>query len=143
MIEINNLTNFNIDKKLFTGVAKKVLTGENKGTTTAKRGPVCGKNISIAFVAKSEMQKLNKKFRGIDKPTDVLAFGENLKSEYRNPKFFDLGEVVICPEVVEEKKETIEEVLVHGILHLCGYDHEKSEKEAEEMESQEKKYLSK
>lgn len=117
MIEINNLTNFDIDKKLFTGIAKKVLLGENKGTIA----------ISIAFVAKSEMQKLNKKFRGKDKPTDVLSFE-------------GINEVVICPEAVKENKEMLK-VLIHGILHLCGYDHEKSKKEAERMEKREEKYL--
>lgn len=129
MIEINNLTKFNIDKKLFTGVVKKVLTGENKGT----------ENVSIAFVAKSEIQKLNKKFRGIGKPTDVLSFSAQGGPAWGGEDI--LGEVVICPEIVKEKKETIEEVLVHGILHLCGYDHEKSRKEAERMEKREEKYL--
>jgi len=62
-----------------------------------------------------------------------------------------LGEIIICPDVVKEnakkygvtaKSETIK-VFVHGILHLCGYDHERSEKEAEEMEEKQNKYLSK
>ena len=61
-----------------------------------------------------------------------------------------LGEIVICPEIVKEnaKKYGIEEehemikVFIHGILHLLGYDHEKTEKEAEKMESKQEKYLS-
>ena len=64
MIEINNLTNFAVDKKFFLGVAKSVLKGENRGM----------ESLSIAFVAPKEMQKLNKKYRGKDKPTDVLSF---------------------------------------------------------------------
>jgi probable rRNA maturation factor len=119
MIEINNLTKYPVDKKSFTQVAKKILLSENKGI----------ESVSLALVDKEEMQKLNKKFRNIDKPTDVLSFEE-------------INEVVICPEVVDEKGEEIMEVFVHGVLHLCGYDHEKSEKEAEEMEAKEKKYLS-
>lgn len=133
MIEINNLTSFRVDKKLFTGIAKKVLLGENRNR----------EKMSLAFVSKKEMQKLNKKFRGKNKPTDVLSF--KLKEGDC------LGEIVICPEVVKEnakkfgtnfKKEIIK-VFAHGIFHLLGYDHEKSEKEAEEMESKEEKYLSK
>jgi len=124
-IEINNLTNFIVDKKTFSTVAKKVLLGENRRTET----------LSLAFVGKEEIQKLNKKFRKKNKPTDVLSF--NLEQ----PGY--LGEIIICPDVVKEnakkfgvtaKSETLK-VFVHGILHLCGYDHEKSEKEAEEMEA--------
>jgi len=122
-LEINNLTNFSVDKKLFSTVAKKVLMGENRETET----------ISLAFVSKEEIQKLNKEFRKKDKPTDVLSF------ELKEKDVF--GEIVICPEIVEEKREKIIEVFIHGILHLCGYDHEKSEKEAEEMEAKEKAYL--
>lgn len=122
-LEINNLTKFKLDKKSFTQVAKKVLLGENKETQT----------LSLAFVDKLEIKKLNKKFRKKDKPTDVLSFAFGEKNY--------LGEIVICPEVVKEKGEKMEEVFVHGILHLLGYDHEKSEKEAKIMEEKEKFYL--
>ena len=81
MIEINNLTNFTVDKKSFSQVAKKVLMGENKGT----------ESLSLAFVSKEEIKKLNKKFRKKDKATDVLSF------EIKDGKY--LGEVRICPEV--------------------------------------------
>jgi probable rRNA maturation factor len=139
MIEINNLTKFAVDKKSFSQVAKKVLKGENRGTET----------LSLAFVGKEEIKRLNKKFRKKNKPTDVLSF------EMKDGKF--LGEVVICPEMVKPDESQrhsdgpatipaerdLVRVFVHGILHLCGYDHEKSEKEAEVMEEKEKKYLAK
>jgi len=123
MMEINNLTKFKIDEKSFTQVAKKVLKGENRETET----------LSLAFVGKDEIKKLNKKFRQKNKATDVLSF--NLKEKNI------LGEVVICPEVVKEKGEDLKRVFIHGILHLLGYDHEKSEKEAKEMEAKENYYL--
>jgi probable rRNA maturation factor len=118
MLEINNLTKTRIDKKSFTQVAKKVLKGENKVL----------KIFSLAFVEKDEIQKLNKKFRKKNKPTDVLSFE-------------GINEIVICPEVVKEKKENIKEVFIHGILHLLGYDHEVSKKDAEIMEKKQEKYL--
>ena len=133
MIEINNLTKFAVDKKSFAQVAKKVLSGENKKTET----------LSLAFVGKEEIAKLNKKFRKKNKPTDVLSF--DLKREGY------LGEIIICPEVVKENakkdgttmKKEMMKVFIHGILHLLGYDHEKTEKEALIMESKQEKYLSK
>jgi probable rRNA maturation factor len=134
MIEINNLAKYRgVDKKTFSTVAKKVLKGENRETET----------VSLAFVDKAEIQKLNRKFRKKNKPTDVLSF------ELSDGKL--IGEIIICPEVVKENaakykvsaKSEMFKVFVHGILHLCGYDHEKTEKEAEIMESKQEKYLSK
>ncbi len=125
MIEINNLTDFQADRRFFSTVAKKVLKGENRETQT----------ISLAFVSEEEIKKLNQKFRKKNKPTDVLSF------ELKEDGY--LGEIIICPEIVKEKGEEVLEVFIHGILHLCGYDHEKSKKEAGEMEAKEKFYLSK
>ena len=137
MIEINNLAKGyplgSVDKKSFSTVAKNVLKGENRET----------ENISLAFVSKEEIKKLNKKFRNKNKPTDVLSFNLDEKD--------CLGDIVICPDIVRENAKkygnTIRaemlKVFVHGILHLLGYDHEKSEKEAEEMEKKQENYLSK
>jgi probable rRNA maturation factor len=122
-MEINNLTKFPVDKKSFSQVAKKVLLGENRGTET----------LSLAFVSKEEIAKLNKKFRKKNKATDVLSFNLNEK-DY-------LGEIIICPDVVKDGE--MMKVFIHGILHLCGYDHEKTEKMAKEMESKQNLYLSK
>jgi len=106
-----------------------VLSGENKETET----------LSLAFVSKTEMQRLNKKFRGENKPTDVLSF--SAQGGPAGGWEETLGEVVICPEVVKGKGEDMLEVFVHGVLHLLGYDHEKSQKEAEIMERKQKFYL--
>ncbi len=143
MLEINNLTNFSVDKKFFSTVAKKVLLGENRETET----------ISLAFVGKEEIQKLNKTFRKKNKPTDVLSFElkdppSHKASEGQDENY--LGEIVICPDIVKENAEKykvsfeyeLTKVFVHGILHLCGYDHEKSEEEAEIMEKKQDLYLS-
>ncbi len=134
MLEINNLTNFSVDKKSFSQVAKKVLIGENRGTET----------ISLAFVKKQEIKKLNKKYRGKNKPTDVLSFDLTTNCKLPTTNSY-LGEIIICPEIVKEnsekyktdfKKEMLK-VFIHGILHLYGYDHEKLKSEAEKMEEKE------
>ena len=135
MIEINNLTNFAVDKKFFLGVAKKVLKGENKGT----------ENVSIAFVVPAEMQMLNKKFRKKDKSTDVLSFER--VSDFKD----ECAEIVICPFVVRQQaedskltlKKELANTLIHGLLHVLGYDHERSDKDEELMFSKQAFYLSK
>ena len=133
-IEINNLTDFTVDKKFFSEVAKKVLKGENKEM----------ENLSIAFVSTREMRKLNKKYRKKDKPTDVLSFEKSISFKV------DFSEVVICPQFVEENakgkksvKRELAKVLVHGILHTLGYDHEVSKTEEERMFKKQEYYLSK
>jgi len=133
MIEINNLTKIPVSAKIFSTVAKIVLKGENRLTDS----------VSLAFVDKAEIKKLNKKFRGENKPTDVLAFSAQggPASGWQGKNV--LGEVVICSKIVAEKKENVVEVFIHGILHLCGYDHEKSTKEAELMAKQQNKYFKK
>lgn len=134
MIEINNFTNFAINNNTFSTVAKKVLSGENRKKQT----------ISLAFIGKGEIKKLNKKFRRKNQPTDVLSF--ELKESFDGAGKDFLGEVVICPEIVKKnakgafEREMIR-VFIHGILHLCGYDHERSEKEARIMQDKEIKYL--
>jgi probable rRNA maturation factor len=100
MIEINNLTKRGIDEKFLKGLAKKVLKGENKEEM----------NLSVAFVDKKKIKELNKKYRKKDKVTDVLSFGA------------ELNEVVICPAVIKTKKE-LALLLIHGILHILGYEH--------------------
>ena len=133
MIEVNNLTNFTVDKSLFLGVAKKVLKEENRGR----------ENLSIAFVSEAEIKELNKKYRKKDKATDVLAF--ELKEGFEG----EVAQVVICPAVVSEKakeygrsfeKEMVN-VLIHGILHVLGYDHELSKEEEERMFKKQEDYL--
>ncbi len=79
--------------------------------------------VSLSFVSKSEMKKLNKKYRRMDKPTDVLSFNMN---EGRM-----LGDIMICPsEARKNAKEygssfsaEIERLFAHGLLHLLGFDH--------------------
>lgn len=135
-IEINNLTSFSVGKKFFTGLAKKIIKGENKGI----------KNLSIAFVLPEEIKKLNLKYRKKNKSTDVLAFSDNRSYKL---EAISCSEIVICPELVKENakkyrnsfKQEMTRVFIHGLLHILGYDHEKSKMEAEKMEEKEKKYL--
>lgn len=75
--------------------------------------------INIVFVDEKEMQRLNKEYRNVDDVTDVLSF--NLDTEGF------LGEIYICPKYVKKTVENYEEeiirLIVHGILHLLGFEH--------------------
>jgi len=94
----------------------------------------------------AESQALNRRFRGKDRPTNVLSFPADLPPELELPL---LGDLVVCREVVEaeaaEQGKPAEahwaHMVVHGTLHLLGYDHETAEG-AEAMEALEAEILS-
>ena len=74
-------------------------------------------HVAVAFVGADEIQRLNKAYRGVERPTDVLSFPVDGAGPTAGPR--ELGDVVICPEHTSD----IEEAVVHGALHLCGHDH--------------------
>ena len=69
-------------------------------------------------MGEEEIRRLNREHRGRDAPTDVLSFPVDGAGPAAGPR--ELGDVVICPEHTEDLVEAV----VHGVLHLCGYDHE-------------------
>ncbi|WP_421793323.1 rRNA maturation RNase YbeY [Hydrocarboniphaga effusa] len=102
--------------------------------------------LTIRLVDEAESQALNRTYRGKDKPTNVLSFGYDADDAIPGlPQQPILGDIVICAAVV--RREAAEQgkaerahwahMVVHGCLHLLGYDHE-SDTEAEEMEHREK-----
>ncbi len=96
--------------------------------------------LGVSFVSLGRIRELNKEFRGIDRPTDVLAFPLYLRAGVRQGHPFGhvLGDVVICVAVAAESAARLGQslgrevcfLLVHGILHLCGYDHQQPQEEA-------------
>ena len=75
-------------------------------------------HLSIGFVSEDEIRALNSTYRGKDEPTDVLSFPIDGPAEVVGPR--ELGDVRICPARTDDLLEAV----VHGVLHLCGYDHE-------------------
>jgi len=80
--------------------------------------------MEVIFVDEDEIKTLNSKHRQIDKATDVLSFPQTF---FESNEINILGSVVICPKIADGKEESIEELIKHGTLHLCGYDHETDE----------------
>ena len=108
--------------------------------------------MGIACVDSDESHKLNLEYRGKDKPTNVLSFPSDLPDEMAQfLDAFPIGDLVICipvvlREAIEQDKAPLTHfthMLVHGTLHLMGYDHETSDEDAEEMEALEIEILAK
>ncbi len=105
--------------------------------------------LSLAFLDKTEMRKVNCRYRKKDKPTDVISL--ELKNDNHDQSKNWLGEILICREVVlqnskEDKKSfdsELAKVFIHGLLHVLGYDHELGNRQAKRMEDKEAFYLSK
>jgi len=107
-------------------------------------------DLDLSLVGNALMRSLNRKFRKKDKTTDVLSFPLHEKKEARRGGVF-LGDIVIAvPRVRKQAKErgvSFERellfLIIHGTLHLLGYDHEKSPREAKQMKKLEREILSK
>ncbi len=129
-----------------TALEEKNITGENI-------------SISISAVSKDEIHKINKEYRNVDRPTDVLSFPifsreeiDNFNSldDSKKVKEMELGDIIICIDILQEHAQEyntgiLREMLymiTHGVCHLLGYDHEIKE-EKEQMRALEEKILEK
>ena len=129
MIEVNNKTRSKINSKEIVAITEKFLKYYKKD----------GKEVSIAFVGDTIIRNLNKKYREIDRITDILSFSGEEKY---------LGEIVIdytqvkrqAKKYCKSAKEELRFILVHGLLHLLGY-YDKTDKEREEMIKLGEKFL--
>ena len=87
-------------------------------------------HLSVELVGESRIRELNRVHRGRDEPTDVLSFPIDGADQVAGPR--ELGDVVICPEHTTDMTEAT----VHGVLHLCGYDHESDDGEMLALQAQ-------
>jgi len=106
-----------------------------------------GREIAVRIVAARESRALNKLWRGKDKPTNVLSFPAPGQTKRGRPRDMPLplGDLVICAQVVRQEAmrdgKPVEahwaHMVVHGALHLAGYDHEVGRRERLRMERRE------
>jgi probable rRNA maturation factor len=107
----------------FEKAAGRVLAGERKSDFS----------VSLVFVSKKESRELNFRYRRQNEPTDVLSFPSD-EERY-------LGELVICPACVQKGEKGLSRAVIHGLLHLLGYEHEAGQKKAFLMKQKEERYL--
>jgi probable rRNA maturation factor len=86
-------------------------------------------HLAVEIVDAGRIRELNRDHRGKDAPTDVLAFPIDELDPVAGPR--ELGDVAICPEHCTD----VTEAAVHGVLHLCGYDHEADAGEMLELQA--------
>ena len=107
--------------------------------------------VSINFVTEEEIHELNREYRGIDSPTDVLSFecdGYEDDVPYLDDMAYELGDIIVSVDRAEKQAseyglsfaDELSLLITHGLLHLCGYDHI-DEEEAREMEDRERELL--
>ena len=129
MIEVvNRQRHFKVDTETWTTFAAKALAAIGKSESAA----------TIAFVSDKRIRELNRQFRGIDRATDVLSFPAD------GPDESNLGDVAISVETAAaQAKENglsfddeIAQLILHGLLHLSGYDHETDNGEMNRLELQ-------
>ncbi|MCK5124403.1 MAG: rRNA maturation RNase YbeY [Dehalococcoidia bacterium] len=130
-----------VDSRWVKRIAKRVLKAE---------GVAPPYEVSLVFTDSETVRQLNRDYRGVDEPTDVLAFymlpQKKADSSFALPPdgVTRLGEVIISyPQAAEQAKEQghspereLALLIIHGILHLLDYDHEKPEEESEMREKE-------
>ena len=109
-VELSNRSGIDVAGRAAVVLARRVLAAEG----------VDEGELGLAFVAPEEMRLLKRTHLGIDEETDVLSFPIDGKSPVPEGVPRALGDVVLCPQVVGERWRA---PLVHGLLHLLGYDH--------------------
>ena len=127
----NDHPDINIDCKDIKNIVKKVICHLDCQNTEG----------SILLTTDKDIRYLNKEFRSIDQATDVLSFPQNSKEDPSIPIEKFLGDIAVSLDTAKAQanehsldlKEEIILLLIHGILHLLGYDHEISEKEDKKM----------
>jgi probable rRNA maturation factor len=117
-VEVQNRSGIEVEADEATSLAREVLAAEG-----VEEG-----ELGLAFVGPEEMRGLKREHLGIDEPTDVLSFPIDGRDELPEGVPRQLGDAVLCPQVVGDAWRA---PLVHGLLHLLGYDH------GEEMEARE------
>jgi probable rRNA maturation factor len=111
-IQLDNRSGVRFEEQEVAALCRRILAAEG----------VESGDLGVALVAPAEIRALKREHLGIDEPTDVLSFPIDARDRLAPGLPRQLGDVVLCPEVVGDAWRA---PLVHGLLHLLGYDHGK------------------
>jgi probable rRNA maturation factor len=128
---VNNQRKVSIDRPIFEEFADKLSDFVTE---------ITGRTFTIAFVSDSRMKELNHSFRGKEGTTDVLSFPFEPDEFDRNTE--NLGDIAISAGQAQKQaaenglslETEIKQLILHGVLHLCGYDHETDDGEMNRRE---------
>jgi probable rRNA maturation factor len=135
-IEISNEYSFPVDEARLRQAALCVLLQHDRETNT---------ELTLVITTNEQVQRLNAQFRGVDAPTDVLSFPSNLTDEDILPgEALYLGDILIAHPYAlaqaeregHDSMDSMSLLVVHGMLHLLGYDHDTPEHRRAMWESQ-------
>ena len=137
LIQNNDSAKIKIDKKKIKELVLDILANHS----------IESSEVSILFTDNAQIKELNSQYRGKDKATDVLSFPQEMDSDIEEVRM--LGDVIISLEkIVEQAKdygvtfnEELCRMLVHGVLHLLGYDHVNGGRQAGKMKRKEEEML--
>ena len=118
-VEVSNRSGVAVDGNAASELAQRVLEAEG----------IADGELGLIFVGPDEIRTLKRDHLGVDEATDVLSFPIDARDQLPAGAPRQLGDAVLCPQVVGDRWR---EPLVHGLLHLVGYDHG-SEMEAREQ----------
>ena len=118
-VDVDNRSGMEVDEAAAVTLARRVLLGEG----------IEDGELGIAFVGIEEMRALKRDYLGVDEATDVLSFPIDGRDALAPGLPRQLGDAVLCPQLVGDAWQA---PLVHGLLHLLGYDH------GDEMEARER-----
>jgi len=110
VVEVENRSGVEVEAAAAAALARSVLAAEG----------VDDGELGLAFVGPDEMRALKREHLGVDEATDVLSFPVDGRDELPDGVPRQLGDAILCPQVVGEAWRP---PLVHGLLHLLGYDH--------------------
>jgi probable rRNA maturation factor len=134
MIEtVNRQRKIRIETKAWESFAEKAAAAIDKSDA----------NATIAFVSDKTIRRLNRQFRGVDKATDVLSFPADETDK------LNLGDIAISADTAAKQAkengltfdEEVAQLILHGLLHLCGYDHDTDNGEMNRLELRLRKKL--
>jgi probable rRNA maturation factor len=118
-VEIENRSGWRVDEPAVEHAVRSALLAEGVGDG----------ELGVIFVDEGQMAELNDAYRGKPDATDVLSFPLDSREDIPEGVPRQLGDVVVCPSLAASEGTPIATLLVHGVLHLVGWDHEHDEGE--------------